>query len=181
MPDSSLFREPRASRLPLGMVFSPVILGAVLLLAVGVLSGGLVIVNRGREGRRSELVEQNAIKEGSVRPELVASIVSLDSGIKSAREALGRHTFSSNVFQVLETATHPQVRFTNFSFAADSLKAEMAGEAASYSVLARQVSFFEQNPFVSRVDFGGLSSTGEGLIGFKVSLTFKPALLRLRQ
>lgn len=174
-------RDSFVSRLLTTGTFSASVIGIASLLLVGAAAGGLVILNRGREAQKLELISQNKIKEESMRPELLASILSLDQRLKAARQALGSHTFVSNVFGLLEADTHPQVRFSNFSFAADSLKLEMSGEAASYRALARQIAFFEQDPQIDHVEFGGLSVTGEGLIGFKLSLTFKQTLLRLRQ
>ena len=183
MADFSLTpsRDSFGSRLPVAGVFSAFVAGMMALVVAGLVFGGLIILNKSRETQKQELISQNKIKEESMRPELLASILSLDKRLKAARSALSVHTFASNVFQLLEADTHPQVGFSNFSFAADSLKADMSGEAASYRVLARQISIFEQDPQIERVEFGGLSATGEGLVGFKLSVTFKPTLLRLRQ
>mgnify|MGYP001602555926 FL=1 len=57
----------------------------------------------------------------------------------------------------------------------------MTGEAASYRALAAQIGIFERDPQIEKTEFGGLSATSGGLVGFKLSLTVKPALLHLRQ
>lgn len=143
--------------------------------------GGLLVLNRAREQQRDEFIAQNKIKEESVRPELLQQISLLDRRLKGIRTLMGEHLFASNVFRVIEQDTHPKVRFLNFTFAADGLKLDMTGEAASYRALARQISIFERDAQIERTEFGGLSATGEGLVGFKLSLTFKPGLLHLRQ
>lgn len=162
-------------------------MSVLLFLGVGVLAvtvagvGGLIALNRGQEIQREELISQNKIKEESVRPELLQQISLLDRRLKGARQLIGDHAFASNIFSVIEKNTHPEVRFLNFTFSADGLKADMSGEAASYRALSRQIGLFEREPQIERTEFGGLSSTGEGLVGFKLSLTFTPTLLHLRQ
>lgn len=174
-PSSFASRLPRVGALSLsavGIALFAVVLGA---------TGGLIILNRNREAQKTQFIAQNRIKEESLRPELLNQIASLQDRLKAARILLGNHTFASNVFRVLEADTHPQVRFSNFTFARDSLKADMTGEAANYRVLARQIGIFEQDPQIQKVEFGGLSSTSAGLIGFRLSLTFRATLLHLRQ
>lgn len=143
--------------------------------------GGIIALRRVQELRQDEFIAQNKIKEESVRPELLQQIGLLDARLKGARALLDEHLLASNVFGVIEKNTHPQVRFLNFTFSADSGKLDMSGEAASYRALSRQIALFEGDPQVERAEFGGLSTTGEGLVGFKISLSFKPSLLRLRQ
>ena len=181
MADLSLKTSSFVSRLPRGGSLSFSAISIALFIAVLGATGGLVILNRGRENQKTQFIAQNKIKEESLRPELLNQIVSLEDRLTGARELLSNHTFVSNVFRVLEADTHPYVQFSNFSFARDSLKVDMAGEAANYRVLARQIGLFEQDPQIQKVEFGGLSSTGTGLIGFRLTLTFRGALLHLRQ
>ena len=143
-------------------------------------TAGIAVLNQRREAQKTQFIDQNKIKEESVWPELLMQIASLETRLKNARALLTNHPFASNVFRVLEQDTHPQVRFSNFSFGRDGLKADMSGEAASYRVLARQIGIFEQDPQIQKVDFGGLSTTGEGLVGFKLTLVLQASLLQLR-
>lgn len=96
------------------------------------------------------------------------------------RTLLARHVFPSNVFKLLEADTHPQVRFANFNFVADSRKLEMTGETTSYALLARQISLLERDPQVEEVQFGGLAFGPSNLLGFKLTIIFKQSLLQLR-
>ncbi|OHA02681.1 MAG: hypothetical protein A3J10_03625 [Candidatus Sungbacteria bacterium RIFCSPLOWO2_02_FULL_54_10] len=160
-------------------LFFIVAASALVLAAAGI--GGLFVLNRAQESQRDEFIAQNRIKEESVRPELLQQVVLLDRRLKGVRTLIGEHMFTSNVFGVIEKNTHPQVRFLNFTFSADSLKLDMSGEAASYRALSRQIALFEQEPQIERTEFGGLSATSDGLVGFKLTLTFKPTLLHLRQ
>lgn len=169
----------RLSHGPGTSLFFFISIGALVTAAVA--AGGLTVLNGAQESRREEFIAQNKIKEENVRPELLQQVALLDKRLKSVGALIGSHTFASNIFSVIEKNTHPQVRFQNFTFAADSLKLDMSGEAASYRALANQIGLFEREAQIERTEFGGLSTTGEGLVGFKLTLTFKPALLHLRQ
>jgi len=181
MADLSLRQSSSfVSRLPLGGILSFSAISIGLFVMVLAATGALVLLNQSRESVKAQFIAQNKIKEESLRPELLDQIISLEQRLKNARALLAGHPFVSNVFRVLEQDTHPQVRFSNFSFAKDGLKADLSGEAASYRVLARQIGIFEQDPQIQKVDFGGLSATSEGLVGFKLTLVFRPSLLEIR-
>lgn len=182
MADFSSSPSSFTSRLPLGLggMLSLSAIGIGLFVVVLAATIGIAVLNQSRESQKAQFIAQNKIKEESLRPELLDQIASLEIRLKNARVLLTNHPFASNVLRVLEQDAHPQVRFSNFSFGRDGLKADMSGEAASYRVLARQIGIFEQDPQIQKVDFGGLSTTGEGLVGFKLSLVFRPSLLQLR-
>lgn len=183
MADFSLQqRSSFVSRLPLGLggLLSVSAIGIGLFAAVVIATAALALLNQGRESQKTQFISQNKAKEESLRPELLDQITSLEQRLKNVRALLAEHPFASNAFRVLEADTHPQVRYSNFSFAKDGLKTDLSGEAASYRVLARQIGIFEQDPQIQKVDFGGLSTTGEGLVGFKLTLVFRPSLLQLR-
>lgn len=183
MADFLSSQRPAAfSRLSQGRGMSLFFFAAIAaFVAVLSLTGGVIVLTLARESEREEFIAQNKIKEESLRPELLAQISLLDRRLKAARTLIGDHVFASNIFAVIEKNTHPQVRFLNFTFSADSAKLDMSGEAASYRALANQIGLFERDPQIEKTEFGGLSATGEGLVGFKLSLTFKPGLLHLRQ
>ncbi len=143
--------------------------------------GGLIVLNKTRAGERDRIVAENQSKEENLRPELLNSVAVLDKRLKNLRLILGSHVFVSNVFKVIEQNTHPQVRFTSFSFTTDSRKVDMSGETTSYTALSRQINILEREPQIERVEFGGLSTAEEKFVGFKLSIIFKPTLLSIRQ
>lgn len=110
----------------------------------------------------------------------VGNLVDLSNALNAARQLIGSHVFSSNVFEFLQKVTHPRVRFSNFSFSREEKKINLTGEGASYRTVAEQISVLESNIQVEKVDFGGLSLGEKGLVNFKVTIFFKPSLLELR-
>ena len=180
MPDQLLQQQPFYSRLPYargGSLFFALAL-AIFLISL-LMASGLLLLGRAREQTRDQLIEQNAAKEEALRPELLDQIVALEQRLKRVRTLIDGHVFASNIFRMIEANTHPAVRFSNFVFAADGAKIDMNGEASGYRALARQIGIFEREPQIERVEFGGLATTGEGRVGFKLSLIIQPALLHL--
>lgn len=172
---ASVSRASYGAGLPLSAV------SISLFVAVLAAVGGLFVLNGQMKSQKEELIRQNEVKEESLRPELLEQIIALEDRLKGIRALLARHPYASNVFQILEADTHPQVKFTSFSFSSGTLKADLAGEALNYRVLARQIAFLERDPQVEDVQFGGLSVTGPASVGFRLTITFKPTFLHIRQ
>ena len=181
MADLSLKQTASVSRATYGagLPFSAVSISLFVVVLAAI--GGLFVLNGQMESRKEEFISQNKIKEESLRPELLEQIITLEDRLKGIRTLLSRHPYASNVFRILEADTHPQVKFTTFDFTLGTLKVELGGEAASYRVLARQITFLERDPQIEDVRFGGLSVVGPGAIAFRLTLTFKPTFLHIRQ
>ncbi len=142
--------------------------------------GGLALLNRAQRVALLEVQEEVRLKEEALRPELVDEILLLDERLKNLRTLIGGHTFSTNIFKLLEENTHPRLRFLNFNLAREARRIDLSGEAASYAALAEQIGALERNPQIEQVEFGGLSVTSQNLVGFKLSLIVKEGLFHLR-
>lgn len=181
MPDFLLRKESNRERIRAG--FSGMFLFS-LSLAIFFFSlagfGGLALLNRAQNAAREEIKEQIRAKEEGIRPELIQQVILLDQRLTNMRNLLSRHVFASNVLDVIETVTHPQTRFTNFTLNSETRRIDMAGETASYLTLAQQIGFLEKNGQIERVEFGNLSLAGTNRLGFKMAVMFKPGLLQIR-
>ena len=142
--------------------------------------GGFYLLNRNLRQSRAELLEQISLKEEELRSESVEQIFLLEARLRSIREILSAHVFSTKVFTALEAGTLPPIRFTRFSFEPGTQRLNLAGEAASFAVLAKQISRIQQNPLIAQTEFGGLSLSPDKLITFNLNLTLIPSAFRLR-
>jgi hypothetical protein len=180
MPETLLKKESPLDKLKYQERWSPFFYIAffvfVIVLAVW---GGLAGLNYSLEKRRTDFSEQTQLKIQSLDQGLIDQIFTLERRINNIRALLNAHVFLSNVFRLLEGDTHPKVRFSNFSVSAATNKIDLSGETESYAVLARQIAIFEGNPQVENVEFGGLSFSGN-LLGFKMTIIFRPSLLQIR-
>lgn len=153
-------------------------LALVAFIAALVAAGGLFFYQRSLEATYADWQEQVRGQEEDLRPELLAEVSDLSSGISVARELLSSHVFASNAFILLQSVTHPFVSFNSMALSRDAKKIELSGVASSYRSVAEQVGFFETHPQVEKVDFGGLSVGERGLVNFRLAVIFKPSLLR---
>jgi hypothetical protein len=139
------------------------------------------LLNRAQGVARDELTAQIKEKEDELRSPALNQIFTLDAQLKNVRNVLSRHTFATNALAFVESITHPEVQFLNFSFAEESRKIDMTALGTSYSTVSEQIRLFELSPLVERVEFGGLSLGEDGLVSFSLSLFFSSALLQLQQ
>lgn len=128
----------------------------------------------------ADLRSQIASFEEDLDPNLIRELINISNNLASARAIIRNHLLTSNVFEFLEKNTHPKVAYGSISYSAGSLKMDLTAAAASYLVLARQISVFESSPVVNKVSFGGLSIAEGGIVKFGLGIEFKPELIRVR-
>lgn len=142
--------------------------------------GGIFFLDKRQVSAQEDLLDEIRLKEEELRPELLSQIFLLESRLRNMRELIVKHVRYSNVLKFLELNTHPQVRFSNFTFSTDSRRLGINGEAGNYAILAEQVGIFERNPQVEKVEFGGLSLGSGGRPGFNLTVIVKSSLLTTR-
>lgn len=143
-------------------------------------SGGVLTFRYAANRKIERLDAERQRLEGELRPHLIDQVLELSRRIEAGRAALGKHIFPSNVFEFLESATLPQVRFTSFGYSFDAKRVDLNAEAASYAILARQIRVLEARKEVEKVDFGGLSLGDRGLVNFKISVVLHEDLFHRR-
>lgn len=182
MPDLLARKEATASKIAQAQQENSLffLIALLLFIAASAVYGGLFFLIQAQTAVREELTLQIQEKERNLRPELIEQIYLLEERLQNIGTLLNNHTFSSNAFRVIEAVTHPQVHFTSFGFDSENYKVEMSGETISYAVLARQVNILERDPQIENVEFGGLTLTGNNLLGFRTTILFRQALLQTR-
>lgn len=143
-------------------------------------SGGVLVFQYTANQKIDALKTEREKLESDLRPHLIDQVLELSRRIEAAQTALGNHIFPSNIFEFLESATLPQVRFTSFGYSFDAKRVDLNAEAASYATLARQIRVLEGRKEVEKVDFGGLSLGDKGFVNFKISIIFGEDLFHRR-
>ncbi|MFY9461958.1 MAG: hypothetical protein WAP51_02025 [Candidatus Sungiibacteriota bacterium] len=182
MPDDLISKRPLPARMQFVTQSSALLFNVEIILFILVLAvwGGLYLFRRSLESNAANWREQISALEQELRPDLLNQLVALSNRLAAAREIISGHKFSSNTLLLLERDTHPQVAFSSFQYSADGRKIDLAAKAASYRIVADQVTLLEADPQVESVSFGGLQLDDKGLVSFKLSIIFKASLLRLR-
>lgn len=152
-----------------------------LFFLIVVIFAGLALFNRSQARTRDELSKDIRVKQDELRPELLNQIFLLESRLENMQNLLDNHPFVSNSLKFLEDQTLPQVRFLNFDLKIDTRKLEMAGEAANYATLSEQIMLFEKHPQVEKVEFGGVTLGSGNLVNFRLSIIFRPSLLKISE
>lgn len=152
----------------------------VLFLASLVFFGGLFLYHRSLANNQTDWEKQIETQEADLRPDLLSQLIELSNEMTATKGLLASHTFASNVFSFLEQTTLPKVRYTTFGFSTAALKIDVSAVAASYQTVADQIQILEAHPQVTKVEFGGLARSGEGLVSFRLTIIVKPSLLKLK-
>jgi Tfp pilus assembly protein PilN len=173
----TLARPPSSARQK-GRLGAFVVIGAALLLLT-LLFGGAVFFYHQTLARQLVVLQQSFERaEAEFEPALVAELTRTSRAIDTAKTLVGQHASFSNVLSFLEEYTLPSVRFTTFSFSADTLSLVLNGEARSYSELSQQSAVFESYPMAERVELSNLALLNAGRVGFAMQIIFKPAILQ---
>lgn len=179
MADGLIKQAPIKGLNLMDLLGSTLFTGALIIfLGTGAVIAGAFAYGRYTRSQTESLKTKIADIEAGFEQSVLDQSIRRDQKLQGIQELLRSHLIPSNIFDLLERNTLPQVRFTVFSYSADAKKIDVTGEAASYSTLANQVRTFEALKEVDRVDFGGLSVTEKGLLNFKMTLVFKPKLLQ---
>ncbi|MDP3769830.1 MAG: hypothetical protein U1A25_01340 [Candidatus Sungbacteria bacterium] len=139
--------------------------------------GGLYFINKSQEGAQAVLIQQIQQKQEDLQPKVLDQIYALQKKLESINLVISSHPFSANTFSLIENDTHPRVQFTSYSFDGKSHKVVFRGEAQDYLVLARQISLFESNAGINKVEFGGFSIRESGRVGFNLTLYLLPGAI----
>ena len=182
MPDDLISKKPLAARAQFitqsgTLLFNVAIIFFILVLAAW---GGLYFFRRSLDTNAANWREQIITVEKELRPDFLNQLVALSDRLTAVREIISGHKFSSNTLLLLERDTHPQVAFSSFQYSADGRKIDLAAKAASYGIVADQVTLLEADSQVESVGFGGLQLDETGRVNFKLSIIFKASLLQLR-
>ena len=143
--------------------------------------GGLYYLNKSQDDTQAQLVQQVQQKEDDLRPQVLDKIYALRKKLKTIAAVIGTHQFTANTFSLLERDTHPRVSFDSYSFSPNNKSIVLKGKADNYSVLARQIAFFEGDQQINKVEFGGLSLGEDGRVSFNLTVYVLPTLTATAQ
>jgi len=112
-------------------------------------------------------------------PKTEEAIVNLDKKLGVLKDLFENHLYWSKLFTKIEELTVPQVYFseTRFNFLSDKVDILISGNALTYTVLARQILSFQQEPLVEKVSVSNISLATEGGIKFDLSVLFSKDIL----
>lgn len=101
----------------------------------------------------------------------------LKERMKLVSNILEEHIYWTKAFALMEGLLQAQVRFKSFSGLTDDSKIRIQGQAASYTVLAKQLAAFFTDRSIVDISLGKVSVSPDGTIEFGLEITFDKSRL----
>ncbi|OHA99817.1 MAG: hypothetical protein A3E93_01140 [Candidatus Zambryskibacteria bacterium RIFCSPHIGHO2_12_FULL_43_12b] len=131
------------------------------------------------EGRIAKMQTDLEMARQELQPDLIAELSRANSRFLSAEEILNKHKIVSELFNLLETQTLPNVRFTSFGYDDNELGLtfDIKGEAKSYATLAYQAKVLSENPYIINAQFSDFDLNEDGNVVFSLKANINPNLI----
>lgn len=158
------------------LMFSLVMFGAAAMGAVGVFAYGEYL----KTVEKSKAVTLSAAEESIGSTEVEDFVRSRDR-FEAATGILDNHIQVSNFFDLLESITLVNVRYSNFTFGTledGTAEIQLSGEARSFNALAAQSAAFSSQKDIRRAIFSGIQVDDSGAVGFTIDAQVDAELLK---
>jgi hypothetical protein len=87
---------------------------------------------------------------------------------------LAAHRYSSQIFPLLEGATHPKIVFSTFSLDLDKKTISVTGFADSFQALGQQISIFKKENFLASALLTEIALEKDDKVSFGFNLILNP-------
>lgn len=117
--------------------------------------------------------EELARKESSFKLDIIDSVRSLDTRIRTADYLIDGHISPSVLLDLLERSTQENIQYTTFEFVrrpSGNVSVTMLGVAPRFNTIARQAERFADEKLFSHVIFSNLNKPNPQFVSFKVDL-----------
>jgi len=121
-----------------------------------------------------KIVEEIKNIQASQNLDAAQKFIEIDQKAGMVEKLLKNHIYSSQFFDILEKLTLPQVQWKAVSLNTVDGEVSLSGQAASYSVLAKQIISFQEANFEIKVS--GIRLTKNG-VEFSAGAKFDPKIL----
>lgn len=154
------------------------IIGSVILLFVFLaIWGGLKLYQRALSANVENLKEQEAAIFTTQDKETAEKIANLEKRAKLAQEFLRAHLYTSEILDSIAALTLPKVKWDIYTLRVGEQTVALKGQAADYSVLAKQLFAVEQTNY-SNIVVSDVSLGKDGTVGFSLGFKFDPKILQ---
>ncbi|MDP3726516.1 MAG: hypothetical protein Q8R36_04960 [bacterium] len=152
----------------------------ILFFGTLIVTGGIYLYGAILERQEVSLGASIERAKQAVEPELVSSLVRIDSRIKAVRDILDNHTVVSAFFSLLEQITLSSVSFETFRYVVEpdgKILAQLGGSAKNYASIALQSVLFGENKFIENPVFSNLQLNSIGNVTFSLSANVNKRLV----
>lgn len=146
---------------------------------------GIVLAYFGLLGYENNLLDRKEMAENNVEElqgqrnlETEATLIELKENIDILKGLLKIHVYPSKIFQMLEELALTQVRFIDLKADLSRMQLILNSEMADYSILASQISVFEGDSRIIKVDVSEINLNKFGRVEANFLLNIDPFFLR---
>lgn len=132
-------------------------------------------------GQIEDLDKEIADLAAQVPKEAQDEFLKFQFQLTNLKKLLNNHAVISRGIALVEANTHTQVFYSNADFDLKNGKITLRGTAASYEVLAQQLSAIQKMPEVSAFDIGTIQLVEGNRINFSVNLKINKNVFRAFQ
>lgn len=151
--------------------------GAILFVLMLLGWGGMKLYQRSLNANIEDLKKQEAgifTDQDKVEAEKIAG---LEKRANVTQTFLKSHIYSSVILDSIAALTLPKVKWDDYQLSVDDKKVSLKGEAADYSILAKQIFTLDQTDYTN-VAVSGISLNKSGTVNFSVDFSFNPKILQ---
>ena len=105
---------------------------------------------------------------------MINKVTETENAIEIVENLSKNHIFSSLFFEKIEKLTLPEIQWDGYRIDTRLGEAELSGQAASYSFLAKQMDKFKEANF--EISISGINLKGGG-VSFSAAIKFDAAIL----
>lgn len=166
-PGNTQSTRTRSESMALLNVLSYVLLGAVLVLSLGIFLYGSLLTSS-REAKEAELTAAQA----AIDPVTIENFVRLHNRLDSSKALLASHPAFSKIFSSFEQILPMKTRFTSLHFAMQedgNARVDGTGVAQSFNVLAATSNMFATDERLKNVVFSNIRVGKDGTVSFSLS------------
>lgn len=156
------------------------IYGIVLFAVVGLVYGALFTYARGFPDKISAVDQDFKKLDESRNGEAETQLLLLKDQLAVVGKVLDEHLIWSSLLAKMQNKTSPQVKYNLLAMAYADNILNIEGEAANYTVIAKQLSSYYAEESVADVRLNESSLMNNGHISFKMQVQFKPGDIQLK-
>lgn len=153
----------------------------LLLILSLVAAGSVFAYDKLLAGQQAAKDAQLAKAESALDQNTVTDLLRLESRISASKQLLAQHQAYSGIFDLFESVTPANVRFSGLSIASDATTGKTsisaAGLAKSFNTLVAASSDFGDNQLLKNVIFSGIAINKDGSVNFGLRADLDPKLM----
>lgn len=107
---------------------------------------------------------------------LKKEVLRYEQKIKDIAFLLSQHKKMTNLFQLVESLTHPKVQILQFHVDALAKRIDLEGKTDDFQTLSQQQILWERDPAFQEIHLGRVGLSEEGKVQFTLSILLNPKI-----